>query len=133
MEYLFVYGTLMKGMERHECLEASTFLGAAEASGDLYDLGEYPGLVKGDGVVVGELYQINEILLCLIDEIEEFSSTDVKNSLYRREKDRVTLRACGKTYSAYLYIYNQHVPEHAEKIFDGDFRRHVSGEKFFPE
>ena len=48
----FVYGTLLNGMSRFDALLGADFLGLAFARGDLYDLGDFPGMVAGNVVVV---------------------------------------------------------------------------------
>lgn len=58
---LFVYGSLKRGGPAHGRLlpgRATAFLGPARARGRLVDLGAYPGLVEGEGVVAGELYAV---------------------------------------------------------------------------
>ena len=69
---LFVYGTLMQGEVAHALLaERARFIGPATASGyALFDLGPYPAMVRGEGVVVGEIYEIDEISLPELDAYE---------------------------------------------------------------
>ncbi len=69
---LFVYGTLLQGLERAQVLRESAYLGPAMITGDLFDLGEYPGVRPGTGSVVGELYEIAENTLEQIDRIEGY-------------------------------------------------------------
>lgn len=66
LQYLFVYGTLRSdtGSIWHERLIAPFFslAGTGSASGTLYSLGEYPGLVEHQGDVPrvsGEVYQFD--------------------------------------------------------------------------
>lgn len=64
MNYLFVYGTLMRGLpsamsaflERH-----AEWLGEARVSGYIYDLGSYPGLIyepDSEKFVYGQVYDV---------------------------------------------------------------------------
>ena len=86
MAYLFVYGTLKRGGSRHSLLKGCPFLGRALAKGfALYDLGAYPGMVPGDGVVRGEVYEIPEGLLRELDWVEGAPF------LFRRELIEVVL------------------------------------------
>lgn len=77
--FVFAYGTLRAGeindLAQHAAargLPAPTLVGEARVPGQLYDFGEWPGLVdKTDGAaVLGEVYEIDELLLPLMDEIE---------------------------------------------------------------
>jgi gamma-glutamylcyclotransferase (GGCT)/AIG2-like uncharacterized protein YtfP len=56
---LFVYGTLMRGEARHHYLANHTeFVCEGAVNGTLVYLGEYPGLLEGDGIVQGELFRL---------------------------------------------------------------------------
>lgn len=80
MPRVFVYGTLRAGevndlnaaAQRHG-IAAPTLLGTATVAGRLYDFGTYPGLVldAAAGPVVGDIYDIPDALLPVLDEIEE--------------------------------------------------------------
>ena len=103
MAKIFVYGTLRKGECRNYLLEDYRFLGYAKAKGFLfYNIGAYPGMVEGDGEVVGEVYEIHESLLEKLDLVEGVPD------LYRRELIEVSLEN-GQTISAYAYIYNRKI------------------------
>lgn len=69
---LFVYGTLMKGQSSHHLLAGARPLGpvATQPRYALLDLGAYPALVPGEGVVRGELYQIAPEALADLDAYE---------------------------------------------------------------
>ena len=79
MQYVFVYGTLRAGevndinaaAQRH-AIAAPTRIGAARVTGRLYDFGSYPGLVLDDAgtPIHGEVYQIEDALVPVLDEIE---------------------------------------------------------------
>lgn len=102
MRYVFVYGTLRAGeindigraAARHR-IEAPRFIGVATVRGRLYDFGNYPGLVldASAGTVRGDVYQIEDALVPVLDEIEEvypgvdglFKSREVSVDLGGRE------------------------------------------------
>ena len=76
--YLFVYGTLMKGipsrmarfLEQH-----GSFLGEGSTRGWLYDLGNYPGLVfdaQAENEVVGHLFSLDHpaAVFAILDTFE---------------------------------------------------------------
>lgn len=80
MRYVFVYGTLRAG-EVNDIGQAATrsrlaaprLIGGASVPGRLYDFGNYPGLVpdSAGGLVHGDVYEIDEVLVSVLDEIEE--------------------------------------------------------------
>jgi len=80
MRHVFVYGTLRKGevndigraAARHG-LPAPRLLGAASVRGRLFDFGSYPGLVPDPAAqpVRGDVYEIDDALVPVLDEIEE--------------------------------------------------------------
>ena len=117
---VFVYGTLLKGLERQGCMEDSEYLGPALLEADLHDLGAYPGIRKGDGNVIGELYLVNEQVLRRLDDIEGYTGDD-SDSLFTREKVIVRLFATGEQSAALTYFYNS-PPNNL--VTHGDYRRH---------
>ncbi|MBX3273365.1 MAG: gamma-glutamylcyclotransferase [Sandaracinaceae bacterium] len=120
---LFVYGTLMRGEVRAPILarHAASFCGPAEVRGALVDLGAYPGLIEGDGVVRGELVELTEPAdaLAELDDVEGFLGYGRAGSLYRR----VVIRA-GDTYA---WTYRYAGPGGAPRIASGDWRRRGAG------
>lgn len=80
MPRVFVYGTLRAGevndlnaaAQRHG-IAAPTLLGTATVAGRLYDFGSYPGLVLDETAdqVVGDIYDVADALVPVLDEIEE--------------------------------------------------------------
>jgi gamma-glutamylcyclotransferase (GGCT)/AIG2-like uncharacterized protein YtfP len=69
---LFVYGTLKRDGVRHSHLAGSRFAGPATTLPRyaLYDLGLYPGMKHGDGVVCGEVYEVDLSLIPHLDAVE---------------------------------------------------------------
>ncbi|KQP18148.1 gamma-glutamylcyclotransferase [Pseudorhodoferax sp. Leaf267] len=71
--HVFVYGTLRRGGSNDitRLRPAPRLVGAAVVAGALYDFGAYPGLVLGgEGMVIGEVYAIEEALERVLDVIE---------------------------------------------------------------
>ncbi|WP_233881392.1 gamma-glutamylcyclotransferase family protein [Paraburkholderia flagellata] len=82
MKYVFVYGTLRAGEINDINLAADSnaiarprHLGLATLAGRLFDFGAYPGMVAeasdAQSTVVGDVYEIDDALLAVLDEIEQ--------------------------------------------------------------
>jgi gamma-glutamylcyclotransferase (GGCT)/AIG2-like uncharacterized protein YtfP len=78
---IFVYGTLRSGeindlarAAANAGLPAPRHLGRSHVCGTLFDFGDWPGLLPhADGrQVLGDVYRVDEALLALMDEIEEY-------------------------------------------------------------
>jgi gamma-glutamylcyclotransferase (GGCT)/AIG2-like uncharacterized protein YtfP len=122
---LFTYGTLLAGMRLHAMLADAIFLGPAIIHGKLLDLGEYAGLVEGDGVVTGEIYEIDDKLLERLDEVEGFRPHDPAGSLYLRKDVRARCFADGTTVGVAAYFFSRATGTERQ-ITCGDFRRYGS-------
>ena len=95
---VFVYGTLMEGEANHGYLDNSTFLGNAVIEGyEMYDCGWYPAIVAGDGLVIGELYDVP------LEDIPSIDMLEGEGSLYVKKCERISLN--GNSTFAYVYIY----------------------------
>jgi gamma-glutamylcyclotransferase (GGCT)/AIG2-like uncharacterized protein YtfP len=113
--YLFVYGTLKRGGSRHWLLQDFPFLGRAKAKGFmLYDLGPYPAMVPGAGVVYGEVYEVPEEVLQSLDWVEGVPI------LYKRELIEVVFED-GFSLKAWAYVYNGDVKGYS-RIESGEWR-----------
>jgi len=108
---VFVYGTLMKGERNHSAyLCEADLLGDATLEGyDIYDLGSYPGIVPGSGTVYGELYEIHEEDVKLMDYLED------EGRLYKRVEVEVFAKSFNDMEKAYAYVY-LHSVEGCEKV-----------------
>ena len=94
VDHLFIYGTLRDGEERSGILSefSSKVYNGCKIRGKLINLqgGRYPGLISGDGSVVGEIHHTPDIENTLKDEndgldmIEGFNGYGEKDSLFRR-------------------------------------------------
>lgn len=106
---LFVYGTLRKGQRSHKVLAGlrARFMAKGYVQGCLYDLGQYPGAVKGAGGsdrVFGEVYLLVHPSLCFktLDRFEGFDPQKNQLNLFERSKTRVKLRG-GEETDAWIY------------------------------
>lgn len=113
---VFVYGTLRQGESRRGALEESIEISkkAQLAGFKMYHLGGFPGIVriKDDekaNPILGELYQINENTLAVLDRIEGHREEDPRSSFYRRTE--VSVLVPGKDakptfISCWTYVFN---------------------------
>jgi gamma-glutamylcyclotransferase (GGCT)/AIG2-like uncharacterized protein YtfP len=126
-QFLFVYGLLMNGFKLHHLLDGAEFVGEATTSGNLVSLGEYPGLLDGDGTVHGELYRFADLQAALpaVDEAEGFNPKDPHASLYHRVARHVINGAVGSV-RAWVYLFNQAAAD-AAPVSSGDWRRVAQG------
>jgi gamma-glutamylcyclotransferase (GGCT)/AIG2-like uncharacterized protein YtfP len=103
----------MEGCSRHRVLGAVTPLGAASVRGRLLALGDYPGLVEGEGVVRGELYRLEDPqVLPVVDREEGYN--------FERRLTEVTC-ADGRRAGAWIYWYRG-PRTRAIPIPEGDWR-----------
>jgi len=89
VDHLFIYGTLRDGEERSGILSefSSKVYKDCKIKGSLIDLPDgYPGLISGDGSVVGEIHHTPDIENALkkLDTIEGFNGYREDGSLFHR-------------------------------------------------
>jgi len=103
-EYIFTYGTLMPGYGNYRRIEQFVH-GVKQSSirGILVDLGPFPALLKGEGIVKGMLLTVDREALEITDFIEGYQP-DRKGNLYVREEVEVELDDGGKV-TAWTYFY----------------------------
>lgn len=100
--YVFVYGTLMKGQRNHErFLRDEDFVADGRIEGFRnYDLGSYSGIVYGNGQVAGELYFVDDETLDSLDVLEG------EGDLYLRKCTEVFTNGRERV-EAFVYVYNR--------------------------
>lgn len=107
---LFVYGTLRDHARLTEILGGGAWsdLGPATVEGDLYDAGEYPGLLLRDG----HEQSVEGRLVELFDPVAAFTALDayeeVDAGLYARRQCRARLMD-GSERVVWVYEYNRSV------------------------
>ena len=106
--YVFVYGTLRKGdcrfgvLKECECIAEEAYLDEFF----MVSLGGFPGILPGKGRVRGEVYDVNEETLSILDGIEGYREDDPKNSLYTRQVVQTFLANGEKVGDCFTYIFN---------------------------
>ena len=125
-EFIAIYGSLLRGLAAMQEIGVGNrlrFVGPCLIEGQLFDLGAYPGLRRGTGLVVGEIYALlDSEALKTLDRFEDFEPAQPHGSLYLRE--RVSLIEPADT-EAWIYFYNQ-VPDASQQIESGDWRAHLA-------
>lgn len=121
IRHLFVYGTLRPSLAREEqrpLIAGLEHAGPATVSGQLYDLGPYPGMIPGEGTVHGDLFVFDEERrLAMLDAYEECGG---RQPLYRRQATMAS-RPDGSTVAAWAYYYCRAVAT-APIVVSGDYR-----------
>ncbi len=142
-EWVFVYGTLLRGMANHHLMEKYALVVVpAFCAGELRHLVEegYPMLLTepGEGgssgyVVHGELVLLGkpEEVLPVLDWLEDYHPEGDQTSMYLRVKRSVTRKDTGLTVMAHTYVCP---PEQASgvrarsvEVPGGDWRRFQQG------
>ncbi len=121
---VFIYGTLLQGLERSDALASSRCLGPALTGAALYDLGSFPGIKDGDAPVVGELSEVDEAVLERLDRIEGYFPDSPATSLYTRRTVPAWCFADGTYLEALAYLYAPPV-DGGTLIAHGDYRRYL--------
>ena len=118
---LFVYGTLKRRgpHRRHPLLRDARYVTGASIGGVLYDLGEYPGLVRqsrNQRRVAGELYELPEdSAAAMLRELDRYEG----NEFVRR---RVYVRLTnGRRRVAWAYLLRKHPPKSAPLVHTGRY------------
>lgn len=123
----FVYGTLKEGgffAQNFDKIRKSSEVAKLKGF-DLYKIGHgttswFPGIVEGEGTVVGEIheYEHEEVVLATMDNIEGYRENDPENSFYRRRELEVELEN-GSLEKAYVYIFNEKLNDNWPKLETG--------------
>jgi gamma-glutamylcyclotransferase (GGCT)/AIG2-like uncharacterized protein YtfP len=122
---MFVYGSLMRGLDLHSYMAGATFVGVGRTKGTLVALGRYPGFIDGAGDVVGEIYHLEDgAQLEALDDLEEYDPANPQQSEYIRT-ERDVQRDDGSTIRAWVYQYNRSI-QGLPVVPTGDWRHFVS-------
>jgi gamma-glutamylcyclotransferase (GGCT)/AIG2-like uncharacterized protein YtfP len=122
-QLLFIYGTLMPGLRLEAQMQGARFMGAAQVPGRLVDVGRYPGFLAGDGLVTGEVYEVDAAHLARLDAVEDMVPGKRADSQYWREEVTVAAGPL-KGQRVQTYVYNRPV-DSCVHIAHGDYRRYI--------
>lgn len=115
-----VYGLLRSGesgFDRFGLAGAFAPLGPCVIPGQLYDLGAYPGLIIGQGEVIGELFEVRDpAVIPDLDAFEDYWPGDPDRSRY--ERMRVPLVSPQR--DAWVYVWRRELDQ-ARRIDSGDW------------
>lgn len=115
---LFIYGALRRTALHAWRMEKGRFLGEATVQGTLVAIDWYPGLVlHGNGLVQGELWEIDDKLLAALDEFEGIG-TDDRPGEYLRVTASVQCR--GEVVEALVYEWQKGI-ENYRVVENGDW------------
>jgi gamma-glutamylcyclotransferase (GGCT)/AIG2-like uncharacterized protein YtfP len=125
---VFVYGTLMQGGFWHApAAEAGiAAITPAQATGTLFDLGDYPALMLGAATPIqGEILTFQDIASALpvLDDIEDAAPDGGASGMYRRTIMTVTDQA-GQRRRAWAYVMAPQSLRAEPIIPSGDWRDH---------
>jgi gamma-glutamylcyclotransferase (GGCT)/AIG2-like uncharacterized protein YtfP len=115
-----VYGTLLRRFDTQRRLGIAShlhFVGPCQFEGALYNLGDYPGAVPGDGEIHGELYRMQTPgrVLPVMDRFEGYDPDRNAHSLFVRRLTPLQTPA-GET--AWVYWFQNEV-EPSARISSG--------------
>jgi gamma-glutamylcyclotransferase (GGCT)/AIG2-like uncharacterized protein YtfP len=118
---VFVYGTLRKGDCRFgvpsfiDIVHAEAYLKGFQ----LVNLGSFPGIIPGKGIVRGEIHIYSTF--DVLDQIEGYDPAESNYSLFRREKVMVELPFGGEV-QASTYVFNRELEDRQLRIIgSGDW------------
>lgn len=119
---LFVYGTLRPAFDGPMAAwlqSVARHVGPASAAGMLYHVADYPGFVPGTrGMVAGDLFEIDDPVLSILDQHEECAEQFPKPWEYMRQ--RLTVQGPHGPVEAWTYAYARDVT-HLAAVAHGDF------------
>jgi gamma-glutamylcyclotransferase (GGCT)/AIG2-like uncharacterized protein YtfP len=124
--YLFVYGTLLSTEYNHQTIKGSKLIGQGSIYGKLFDIGNYPALKEGENIIIGELYNIDDLTLKNCDQLEGYNQDDPENSPYIRKS--VTVFLDKKELCAHVYYCNFGT-KHYKEIESGNYKEYMDDKR----
>ncbi|MFV9510057.1 gamma-glutamylcyclotransferase [Tepidibacillus sp. LV47] len=126
---VFVYGTLREGEVNHDLIQLYVkSVKKATMKGWMVNVGHYPAVVTGSGIVKGELIELTnpEEAFRVMDELEEYYGKNSKLNYYERIKTTVITDE-GKKEDCEVYVFPEREKEDLTRkyplIVNGDWKR----------
>ena len=116
---IFVYGTLREGEVRHNLIErlgGTKISNATCENAVLYNLGTFPGMTTGHGIVTGEIYRFND-MFTVLQELDWVEGAAPHGKLYRRH----IMKVQSDSRSTWVWVYLYNGKDMAEIIDSGDW------------
>lgn len=127
--HLATYGTLMRsfgGADRLGVKDRLSFVTTCQFAGVLYNLGQFPGAVPGEGAVHGELFRLRDPQAwAVLDRYEGYDADREDDSLFVRR--RVDLIAPSDR-TAWVYWFNGD-PTGRPRVESGDWEAYRNKEE----
>lgn len=132
MQYVFVYGTLRAGEVNDIRVAAAQnriappkLIGTTSVRGRLFDFGSYPGMFVDPAAapIVGDVYEIDDALIAVLDEIEEVYP-GVEGLFHARE---VNVDVDGARVQCRFYPVARESVKGLPEIHTGDWVAHRQG------
>lgn len=107
---LFVYGTLLEGLENYKKFlqPCNPKAYSARSKGIMYYLpsDDYPVVLEGEGEIKGTLYEADDLSMALtqIDDIQKYTGVESQNHLIRVIRDVENLET-GEKIKAHMYMW----------------------------
>jgi gamma-glutamylcyclotransferase (GGCT)/AIG2-like uncharacterized protein YtfP len=125
-EHVALYGSLMREYEEQDFIgvrEKLEYVGDCTLRGELYSLGDWPGMVVGDGQVTGELFKVkDESAFAALDQTEHFVPAKPTGCKYLRR----SVRLVEPEIDAWTYIYNWPLTDEP-RVSGGSWSQHRRG------
>ncbi|MGX6648153.1 gamma-glutamylcyclotransferase family protein [Maricaulaceae bacterium MS644] len=119
-DLIAVYGLLragQSGFAQFGLAHAFRDAGPCVLKGELWDLGRYPGLVDGEGRVLGELFEVMDpSVMARLDVFEDYWPGDPARSRYERRK----VQLAEPDREAWVYVWILGLND-ARRIESGDW------------
>ncbi len=124
-DLLAAYGELLSGLDGPQprgLKRGMVLRGSCWIPGVLYDLGQYPALVPGNGQVLGELYEVSDP--GVFEELDWFETYD-RGRQTDPEYVRCLIPLIEPELGAWVYMYDRD-PVGNPRVESGDWRGHLA-------
>src|SRR6056297_2665288 len=118
-EYVFVYGTLLRGCGNHRVLAGAEFVTTVffgDVNYRMIHLGGFPGVVFDKdyrGPLYGEVYRINPSIEDRLDALEGYNGPDNPYNLYNKGVIPEPVYIGDVTIQPIMYVFNAEYDEYS--------------------